>query len=212
MIDHSRPLSEDEAAPDPFVQFGRWFAEAAGSERVPEAVAVATVSADCRPSVRMVLMKSWDARGFVFHTNYGSRKGRDIAARPRVALLFHWDSLGRQVRVEGPAERISADESDTHFAGRPRGAQIGAHASYQSRPIAARHELDVTVADVAGRFAGRPVPRPPWWGGIRVRPEVFEFWQNRYDRLHDRLRYVPEVGDRPDGGSALAWRIERLQP
>jgi pyridoxamine 5'-phosphate oxidase len=208
--DHSQPLDETDAPPDPYALFADWFAAAAAVVRIPEAVAVATAGDDGRPSVRMVLMKSWDERGFVFHTNYGSRKGEEIAANPRAALLFHWDPLGRQVRVEGPVGPIAGEESDAHFATRPRGAQVGAHASWQSRPIAGRDELDRRVAEVAARYAGRPVPRPAWWGGYRVSPEVVEFWQNRDDRLHDRLRYqrVP-VGL---GATGPGWTVTRLQP
>ena len=196
-------LTERTVSRDPFVQFGAWFEDAARSVRAPEAVAVATASASGAPSVRMVLMKGWDERGLVFHTNYGSRKGREIAENPRAALLFHWDPLGRQVRVEGEVERIAEAESDAHFETRQRGARVGARASWQSRPIASREELDRRVREVAERYDGRDVPRPPWWGGYRVRPDSFEFWQRREDRLHDRIRYERTGG---------AWRIERLQP
>ncbi len=198
-----QPLTESDASPDPFAQFGLWFDAAARSVRVPEAVAVATASAEGAPSVRMVLMKSWDGRGFVFHTNYGSRKGRELAENPRAALLFHWDPLGRQVRVEGEVERIAAAESDAHFATRQRGARIGARAAWQSRPIGSREELDRRVREVAERYAEGDVPRPSWWGGYRLLPHTFEFWQRREDRLHDRLRYER---------AGPAWRIERLQP
>jgi pyridoxamine 5'-phosphate oxidase len=188
---------------DPVAQFARWFADAATVVRLPEAAALATADAAGRPSVRMVLLKGWDDRGFVFHTHYDSRKARDMAANPVAALLVHWDALGRQVRVEGGVERTSADESDRYFATRPRGGQIGAQASHQSRTIAGRAELDRRVAEVTERYEGVEVPRPAWWGGFRLRPEAYEFWQNRDDRLHDRLRY---------GRAGDGWRIERLQP
>jgi len=197
------PLLEAEVDPDPTVQFGKWFDEAARVVASPEAMAVASVDADGRPSVRMVLLKEWGPDGLVFHTNYNGRKGRELAARPYAALLFYWEPLGRQVRVEGPVERTSDEESDAYFATRPRGGQIGAHASDQSAVIDSRSALDQQVRQVEAEYAGRPVPRPPGWGGLKVRPDSFEFWQNRDDRLHDRLLYTPVPG---------GWRIERLQP
>jgi pyridoxamine 5'-phosphate oxidase len=203
VADHSTPLDESGADPDPFVQFGRWFEEAGAEVRMPEAVALATVDTGAQPSIRMVLMKAWDDHGFVFHTNYESRKGRELDQNRRAALLFYWDAFGRQVRIEGTVERLSAQESDAYFATRPLGAQIGAHASRQSQPTDSRQALDQRVQALTGEFEGQAVPRPPWWGGYRLRPDYFEYWQNRDDRLHDRLRY------RPEGG---AWRIDRLQP
>lgn len=199
----SQPLTEQAVDPDPLVQFGRWFEDARLVVDDPEAVAVASVDSVGQPSVRMVLARAWDERGFVFHTNYDSRKGRELADNPKVALLFHWGPLGRQVRVEGIAERISAEESDAYFATRPRGAQIAAWASHQSRTIESRQALDDGVEACAASHEGREVPRPPWWGGLRVVPKGFEFWQNRDDRLHDRLRYSRQGG---------RWKIERLQP
>jgi pyridoxamine 5'-phosphate oxidase len=197
------PLLEGDVDPDPTVQFGRWYADAARVVASPEAMAVASASADGRPSVRMVLLKAWGPDGFVFHTNYAGRKGRELAVRPHAALLFFWEPLGRQVRVEGSVERTTDEESDAYFATRPRGGQIGAHASDQSAVIDSRERLDQRVRKVEAEYAGRPVPRPPDWGGLRVRPDSFEFWQNRDDRLHDRLLYTPAPG---------GWRIERLQP
>ncbi len=200
---HAEPLSERDVDPDPLAQFGRWFDDAARSMDAPEAMAVASVGDDGQPSVRMVLLKEWGEDGFVFHSNYDSRKGRELTVQPLAALLFYWEPRGRQVRIEGPVERTSAAESDAYFATRPRGAQIGAHASLQSAVVAGRDELDARVRALEGEYADRPVPRPTGWGGLRVRPRTYEFWQNRRDRLHDRLRYTP--GD-------SGWTIERLQP
>jgi len=203
VVDHAAPLLERDAPEDPFALFGTWFAQAARDVRDSEAVAVATADGRGRPSVRMVLLKRWDRRGFVFFTNYGSRKGRELTENPRAAMLFHWDPLGRQVRIEGPVDRVDPAESDAYFATRPRGAQVGARASQQSRPVADRAELDRNIARVAGEWSGRDVERPAWWGGFRLAPEAFEFWQHRDDRLHDRLRYASE---------GAGWRIVRLQP
>jgi pyridoxamine 5'-phosphate oxidase len=197
------PLLEDSVDPDPLVQFGRWFEDAASVVASPEAMAVATADADGRPSVRMVLLKAWGRDGFVFHTNYESRKGRELAANPVAALLFYWEPRGRQVRIEGAVERASADESDAYFVTRPPGGQIGARASHQSEVVDSRAQLDRQVEAVRSEFAGREITRPPWWGGERIRPHSYEFWQNREDRLHDRLRYTPDAG---------GWRITRLQP
>ncbi len=203
MADHSKPLDEADVDPDPFAQFGRWFEEASVEIRMPEAVALATADDRARPSIRMVLIKAWNERGFVFHTNYESRKGRELEDNRRAALLFYWDVFGRQIRIEGAVERVSPEESDAYFDTRPLGAQIGARASWQSRPTDSREALDQRVQELTREFEGRTVPRPEWWGGYRLQPDCFEFWQNRDDRLHDRLRYLP-VGS--------AWRIDRLQP
>lgn len=203
MAGASEPLLEDDVDPDPLVQFGRWFEDAAAVVAHPEAMAVATVDHHGQPSVRMVLLKAWGADGFVFHTNYGGRKGRELADNPRAALLFYWEPRGRQVRIEGMAEPTGAEESDAYFATRPPGGQLGAYASHQSEVIAGRAELDERTEALRLEFEGRPVPRPPWWGGIRVQPAVYEFWQNRDDRLHDRLRYRP---------GPAGWEITRLQP
>jgi len=170
---------------------------------MPEAAAVATATRDGSPSARMVLVKRFDERGFVFHTNYGSRKSDELEANPRAALLYYWDPLGRQVRIEGPVERIARAETAEYFRTRPRGAQIGAHASRQSRPIGSREELEAREAEVARVFADGEVPVPESWGGYRLVPETYEFWQHRDDRLHDRLRYRRDAG---------GWTIERLQP
>jgi len=192
-------LREDDVAPDPLEQFRRWRAEAGE----PDTMALATATGDGVPSVRMVLLKGADEHGFVFFTGYRSRKGGELDANPRAALLFHWSALGRQVRVEGEVERVSDAESDHYFATRPRGAQLAATASRQGRVLANRAQLDEAVADLAREYDGRDVPRPEHWGGYRVRPRTYEFWQHRDDRLHDRLRY------RRDGD---AWLLERLAP
>jgi pyridoxamine 5'-phosphate oxidase len=166
-------------------------------------MSLATVD-DGVPSARMVLLKSVDHGGFVFYTNYGSQKGRELAANPAAALVFHWHLQHRQVRVSGEAERVSSRESDSYFATRDRGSQLGAWASVQSAVLPDRSTLDAQMASVEARFADRPVPRPPWWGGIRVRPEVVEFWQGRPNRLHDRMRYRR--------AETTGWRIDRLSP
>jgi pyridoxamine 5'-phosphate oxidase len=197
------PLSEGEVDADPLVQFGRWYGEASTAMASPEAMALATAGADGRPSVRMVLLKAWGEDGFVFYTNLGSRKGRELAANPHAALLFYWEPRGRQVRIEGPVEPVGPRESDAYFATRPRGGQIGARASRQSEPIGDRRSLEARVEEVQAEYEGRPVPRPGWWGGLRVRPERLEFWQNRENRLHDRLLYTPATG---------GWAVTRLQP
>jgi len=199
-------LTESDVDPDPIRQFERWLQEAIAAELPePTAMTLATVDAAGRPDARIVLLKGADERGFVFFTNYESRKGLELAVRPATALLFHWIELERQVRIEGTASKVTADESDAYFASRPRPARLGAWASPQSRVIADRGWLDHELALARDRFAaaGEAVPRPPYWGGYRVMPEVFEFWQGRESRLHDRLRYRR---------NAALWRIERLAP
>jgi pyridoxamine 5'-phosphate oxidase len=203
-VEGQAELRRADLASDPLEQFRSWFAEAAAAVEVPEAMAVATATADGTPSVRMVLLKGHDDRGLVFYTHYSSRKGRELEANPRAALLFHWSPLGRQVRVEGRVERVSHEESDAYFSTRPRGAQLGALASRQSAPLASRAELEERLAEVEAELAGGPVQRPPTWGGFLLVPEAWEFWQHRASRLHDRFRYEREAS----GG----WRIERLFP
>ncbi|SAH95776.1 pyridoxamine 5'-phosphate oxidase [Bordetella ansorpii] len=196
-------LLEDEAAASPFDQFSLWFDQALAA-RVPEpnAMTLATVDADGQPSARIVLIKGYDERGFVFFTNYESRKGREIAANPRAALLFFWQPLERQVRIEGRMEFTSAEESDAYYASRPVGSRLGAWASEQSRPVT-RDVLEAREREYRDRYGDQP-PRPSHWGGYRLAPTAFEFWQGRPSRLHDRLRY------RPDGKSG--WQIDRLAP
>jgi pyridoxamine 5'-phosphate oxidase len=201
----AQPLREQDVDPDPVEQFAVWFAQAAeAGVRMPEAAAVATADAHGVPSVRMVLVKRTDQTGFVFYTNYESRKGRELEANPHAALLFYWDVLGRQVRIEGPIERTAPEESAEYVRTRPRGSQISALASQQSRPVASREELERRVAELSAEHEGGELPMPRAWGGFRLRPQTFEFWQHRDDRLHDRLRYSRGA----DGG----WAIERLAP
>jgi pyridoxamine 5'-phosphate oxidase len=203
--DFSKPLREQDVDPNPFRQFTDWFHQAVEAGlRQPEAAAVATADADGGPSVRMVLVKRADSNGFVFFTNYDSRKARELAANPRAALLFHWELLGRQVRLTGLVQRTSAEETAAYVRSRPRASQLSALASPQSQPIANRWELEQRVAELTAHYEGMEPPVPGNWGGFRLKPDSFEFWQHREDRLHDRLLYTPA----PGGG----WRMERLAP
>jgi pyridoxamine 5'-phosphate oxidase len=202
----SAGLDVADVAPDPVEQWHQWHRDAfvAGVPE-PNAMVVATVDANGVPSARTVLVRGVDAHGLTFFTNYESPKSLDLTTNANIAAVFLWADLHRQVRVSGRAERVSAAESDEYFASRPRGSQIGAWASPQSAVIADRSELDELVTRAAARFAAAVVPRPPFWGGWRIVPGEFEFWQGRSDRLHDRLRYRPEPG-------SAEWRIERLAP
>ena len=200
-----QPLSEEDLDPDPVRQFATWF-EDAGSAGIsePEAAALATASSNGSPSVRMVLMKRYDDRGFVFYTGYESRKGQELSANPRAALLFYWEPVGRQVRIEGAVERTTLAETADYVRSRPRASQLSALASPQSRPVASREELERRVAEIAARHAGCELPLPEAWGGFRVLPERFEFWQRRADRLHDRVLYLRGYDGR--------WVPQRLGP
>ena len=197
-------LSESDIAADPVEQFRRWFDEtvAAGLHE-PNAMIVATATPDGRPSARVVLLKGFDGRGLVFYTNYEGRKAQELEQNPRAALLFYWGELERQVRVEGPVSRTPEEESDAYYASRPRGSRLGAWASDQSRPVESRQVLEDRLRKLEKEHQGNEVHRPPFWGGYRVEPELFEFWQGRENRLHDRILY------RKEGGT---WRIQRLQP
>jgi pyridoxamine 5'-phosphate oxidase len=193
-------------ADDPFVLFAEWFAQAGESEpNDPNAMALATVDENGLPDVRMVLLKGYDQDGFVFYTNTESAKGQELAGAPKAAVVFHWKSLRRQVRVRGPVERVTDQEADAYFQSRPRDSRIGAWASRQSRPLESRFALEKAVATYAAKFAIGEVPRPPHWTGFRIRPVQMEFWQDRPFRLHDRLTFR-----RPQ--AAGDWSRERLYP
>jgi pyridoxamine 5'-phosphate oxidase len=192
-------MEERDLLPDPLEQFRAWFDEAPG---VRESMALATADASGSPSARMVLLKGFDERGFVFHTSYASRKGREVEANPRAALLFYWRELGRQVRIEGTVERTSREDSDAYFRTRPVAARFSALASPQSEPVESRADLEARVAEAQARFGEDP-PLPENWGGLRVVPDAYEFWVHDEDRLHDRFRYERDRD---------AWHIQRLGP
>ncbi len=202
----ARPLAADDLDPDPFVQFTNWYDDAvAHRELQPDAMVVASCTSDAVASARMVLLRGVDRRGFCFFTNYDSRKGRELDANPRAAIVFHWPEVLRQVRATGSVERVDDAESDDYWNHRPRASRVSAWASEQSEVVVSRAELEARVVRLEARFADGDIPRPAGWGGYRVVPDDIEFWQHRDDRLHDRLRYARRTRDDE-------WRIERLQP
>ena len=207
-IEHPVWLTDGDftEAEEPFRLFGAWFAEAKKAEPVnPDAMAMATVDSDRLPNVRMVLLKGFDARGFVFYSNEESQKGRELASQAKAGLAFHWKSLRRQVRLRGTVEPVSAAEADAYFASRPRSSQIGAWASKQSRPLESRLAFEKAIAMQTARFAVSTVPRPPFWVGYRIVPQVMEFWHDRPYRLHDRVEFRR-------AGPSAPWTKQRLYP
>lgn len=200
----ARGIRERDLAADPVEMFRRWFAFAHKARlHQPNAFSIATATPEGVPSSRMVLLKGFDERGFVFYTNYESRKGGELAVNGRAAMLFFWSELHRQVRIEGTLAKVSREESERYFHSRPRGSQLGAWASHQSRPLASREELMGREKEFEQKYAGQDVPLPPYWGGFRVTPVRFEFWQGRAYRLHDRFIYTP---------SLKGWTTQRLSP
>jgi len=197
-------LDEADVDLNPFVQFQQWFEQAIKAELPePNAMTLATATLDGRPSARMVLLKGFDERGFVFYTNYEGRKSVELAANPQAAVLFFWVELKRQVRIEGTVEKTSKQESEEYFKTRPLESRLSAWASKQSSIIPSRNFLEQKMSDLEHRYGNREIPFPPFWGGFRIQPQVFEFWQGRENRLHDRVRYMLQGG---------VWRIERLSP
>lgn len=199
------PLIEKDLDPNPITQFHRWFEQARAANVLQlDAMALATATKDGKPSVRMVLLKSFDSEGFVFYTNYDSRKGKELALNPAAALVFHWPEVERQVRIEGLVEKVSPEESDAYFETRPRESQIGAHVSAQSEPIGSRGKLERRFEELQKQYEGRPIPRPSYWGGYRLKPTQIEFFQSRFARLNDRILY-----ERQEDGT---WSMKRLAP
>jgi pyridoxamine 5'-phosphate oxidase len=200
----SAGLDKADVDPDPIVQFDEWFENAVEADLYePNAMILATATNDGKPSARTVLLKGYDERGFVFYTNYEGRKAKEIEVNPACALLFYWGELERQVRIEGRATRLSGQESDAYFASRPPGSRLGAWASEQSHPVEDRSILEERVRALQAEYEGREIPRPPFWGGYRIKPDTIEFWQGRENRLHDRIVYYR---------SGRGWKIVRLQP
>lgn len=197
------PLDVADCSPSPFVQFARWFDEAKGEMAEREAIALASATCDGEASVRMVLLRHVDERSYGWYSNYESRKGRELLENPRAAILWYCEPRGRQVRIEGAVEKMTGAESDAYFAQRPRMSQLGAHASRQSSKIASREVLELAISEFASEFEGGDVPRPAYWGGFRLLPVRFEFWQHRENRLHDRVAYLLD---------AEVWTLERQSP
>lgn len=197
-------LREEDLDPSPFSQFGAWFDDAKRSRiYLPEAMTLSTASPEGKPAARMVLLKGYDGRGFVFYTNYESRKAKELEANPYATLLFHWSTLERQIRIEGAVERVTEEESYAYFSSRARGSRLGAWASRQSSVLSNRAQLESQLREVENQYKGKDIPLPPFWGGYRVKPERMEFWQGRINRLHDRLCYQ-RAGE--------GWSVVRLSP
>ncbi len=197
-------LTRDSVNDDPLLQFKKWFDEALRAEVIyPTAMTLATTGSDCRPAARVVLLKDLNSKGLSFFTNYESKKGKQLEENPRAALVFFWPELERQVRFEGVAKKVPLHESDEYFDSRPAGSKAGAWASRQSRVIASRQVLESEMLKISSRFSDQPIPRPPYWGGYRLLPDLAEFWQGRYSRLHDRIEYIRHQD---------IWSIRRLSP
>jgi pyridoxamine 5'-phosphate oxidase len=205
MADVETELRRADLDPDPIKQFAKWFEDAeAAHPKLPNAMTLATATRDGKPSARVVLLKGFDQDGFVFFTNYGSQKGRELDENPNAALVFYWAALDRQVRIEGRVKKSSREESEAYFKTRPAESRLSAWASKQSSPVSGRQVLEDEMERLSAEYEGKEIPLPPYWGGFRLEPSTIEFWQNRPNRLHDRFRY----SRLSDGG----WRIERLSP
>ncbi len=206
-------LSEDSVKTDPVKQFEVWFNDAVKSEmKEPNAMILATASADNKPSARVVLLKGYSKKGFTFYTNYGSRKGKNLAQNKNAALLFFWHQLERQIRIEGTCKKVSRQESEMYFHSRPRASQLGALASNQSEELNSREELEKRFAELQVKYTGKEIPLPKNWGGFILSPNYFEFWQGRESRLHDRIAYLPAEGTKAGKKNRSGWKIVRLSP